>query len=142
MTNILRREIPYRNMRHARMQQKLMLRQLHVPLMRIHDPLRTRLQRLFEQGDHLRGLARQFMRQLFIIADQVREVNIAEILAREDVGAQLVAVDVGAGEVEGEDEGAEFFCQLGPRGGGGVIEGGEDREGVGGAGVERHCCGV
>ena len=118
-----------------------MLWHKHVPIVRIYDPLGALFQRCLEQRDYLRGLGCQLVRQLFIIANQVREIYIAEVLPCEDVRAQLVAIDVRAVKLESEDEVSQFLRQFAARRAAWVVVGGKDGEGVGGPGVESHCCG-
>jgi hypothetical protein len=86
------------------MEEKLVLWQLDLWVLRIDNALSTLLQGGFEERDDVGGVACDFVRKLFIVGDEMSDVDIAEILLDKDILSDLVSVDEGAVELESEDE--------------------------------------
>jgi|SRR5271154_6770156 len=77
------------------------------------DALCALLQRRFEQWDEIGWFGGELVGELFIVGDEMCNVDVTEVLLHKNILSNLVSVDESAIKLEGQDELLEFgldFC--------------------------------
>lgn len=95
-------EVSNRDVRNGRVQKELMLWKIDAGGLWIDNSLRALLERGLEQGDDIGRVGGQLVCELFIVGDQMCQVDIAEILLHQHVLPKLVSVNVGSVDLKCE----------------------------------------
>lgn len=100
MRHIHRIQIADGYLRGGRVEKELVLRERDRFLRRVYDSLGACLQCRFKKGYYLRWLTCQPMRQLFVVGDEMCNVNVAVVLLNKNIFSYLISVDKNVVEVK------------------------------------------
>ncbi len=85
-----------------------MLRQVLTGLLRIDNTLSTLAEGGLEEGNGASRVSRQPVRKLFIVRDDMGNIDVTVILSDQSILSDLVSVDEGSVNLKGEDELSQF----------------------------------
>lgn len=85
-----------------------MLRQILTGLLRVDNTLGALAQGGFEEWNCPSRVSRQSIRKLFIVRDEMGNVDVAVVLSDQSIFSDLVSIDEGAINLKSEDEFSQF----------------------------------